>query len=294
MDSRIPCTIAMLTFNSAKTLARALESVVDVAEVIIADGGSTDQTIEIARRYGRTVVRQDPANQDSSGRLIDYGGAREQLRQLANQPWIMQLDSDEYASTALVEDLRSVLSADSGNNGFWIQARYEYRGRLVDCATTYPMRFPRVYRRAASSGYAGVTHERAIVEGTFGELGSYFVIPWPSGTTVLRKWSRYLGLDVAESRQQTEEVLHEALRHRKSQIRWFLRDLWHKQLRSTCDRRLPMRFEFLRGVFYCLRYGVSVVEVVRRQVRGRRPHGPHTVDAQLGGSRDARATPPTS
>lgn len=84
---KIPCTVAMLTFNSASTLDRALSSVRDMREILIADGGSTDETLEIAKRYGAKIILQDPSFKDSSGRLVNYGGARNQLRVHASQPW---------------------------------------------------------------------------------------------------------------------------------------------------------------------------------------------------------------
>ena len=49
----------MLTYNSEKTLRRALESVKDFDDIILCDGDSTDQTHAIAAEYGARVVRQD-------------------------------------------------------------------------------------------------------------------------------------------------------------------------------------------------------------------------------------------
>ena len=48
MPNKILCTVAVLTKNSAETLARALESAKEFAEIIVCDGGSTDRTLDIA------------------------------------------------------------------------------------------------------------------------------------------------------------------------------------------------------------------------------------------------------
>lgn len=267
MTEPIACTVAMLTFNNADTLDRALKSVRDVAEVIIADGGSTDATVAIAESHGRTVVAQSADCQDRTGRLVNYGAAREQLRLLATQPWLMQLDSDEYASEELIGDLRRVCSETGETNVYRIQARYEYRGKPVARATTYPMSFPRLYRRSASTGYAGITHERAIVSGPEEVLNSGFVIPFPEMRVVIRKWSRYLRLDVAEARQLESAKLAKACAKARSQLRWFLRDLWVKRIQDRKGLGLPIRFEAARGVFYVLRYAVFRSEVLRRRMR---------------------------
>ena len=267
MAEPIACTVAMLTFNNADTLDRALKSVRDVAEVIIADGGSTDATVAIAEIHGRTVVAQSASHQDRAGRLVDFGAAREQLRLLATQPWVMQLDSDEYASEELIADLRRVCTETGDTNLYRIQAHYEYRGKPVARATTYPMSFPRLYRRSASSGYQGATHERAIVSGPEEVLNSGFVIPFPEMRVVIRKWSRYLRLDLAEARQLENASLAKACAKRRSQLRWFGRDMWIKRIQDREGLGLPIRFEFARGVFYILRYAVFKSEVIRRHMR---------------------------
>ena len=268
----------MLTFNSGATLGRALASVADVAEVVIGDGGSTDDTVEVALRYGRRVVRQDPSTQDDSGRLINYGAAREQLRQLATQPWILELDSDEYATDSLVADLRRVCEGFGGEAWYTVQARYEVDDRIVDCATTYPMHRPRLYRKSASSGYVGVTHERPLVHGDLGELTSWYVVPFPPTSVVVRKWVRYLKLDVGDAHTMAPEKLLRQYRHQRSQLRWYLRDVWTKQVRATCQHRLPVRYEVLRGAFYVARYLVFAQERVRRRVGRQRPPEQVTAD----------------
>lgn len=266
VSERIPLTVAMLAFNSAKTLPRALESVSDVAEVIVADGGSQDGTREIVLAYGRTLVEQPAWSQSADGRLADYGAARDHVRKFATQPWIMQLDSDEYASAGLIEDLRTICSLDVGPSLYTVAARYEVNGEIIDCATTYPMRFPRVYRAASCTGYVGLTHERAVVEGTSGALESWFVIPYPPVRLMLRKWLRYLELERMECVGMPAEVLHARVAFHRSAVRWFLRDFRAKRA-SGCSSALPAHLEWLRFCFYMARY------LVTRRVAGRRGRG---------------------
>ena len=65
----IHATVGILTFNSAQTLERALESVKDLAEIIICDGGSTDATREIALKYGARIIDQDKKFKNPNGSL---------------------------------------------------------------------------------------------------------------------------------------------------------------------------------------------------------------------------------
>ena len=95
---RISATVGILTFNSEKTLERALESVKDFAEILICDGGSTDSTREIAARYGAKVIQQDARFKNADGRLRDWGGVRQQMLESASNEWFLYIDSDETIS----------------------------------------------------------------------------------------------------------------------------------------------------------------------------------------------------
>ncbi|MBU6323773.1 glycosyltransferase, partial [Patescibacteria group bacterium] len=98
MHDKIPCSVEIVTRNSGATLRRALESVKDFAEVLVVDGGSTDDTLAIAHEYGAKIILQDPAFLDGEGRIADFSGVRNQGLAAAREPWFFFLDSDEEAS----------------------------------------------------------------------------------------------------------------------------------------------------------------------------------------------------
>lgn len=64
-------SIVIATYNSTRTIKRCLESIQiqkypkDKIEIIIADGGSTDHTIRIAKRYGVKVFRIETSKQNA-------------------------------------------------------------------------------------------------------------------------------------------------------------------------------------------------------------------------------------
>lgn len=101
---KIHATIGMLTYNSEKNLSRALASVVDFAEIIIADGGSTDATLEIARAAGARVISQS----NPGHTITNFALERNLALVAATQPWFFYLDSDEIMSPELVEHIRTV------------------------------------------------------------------------------------------------------------------------------------------------------------------------------------------
>ena len=93
-------SLCMIVKNEEKFLPQALASVKDyVDEIVIADTGSTDRTIEIARSYGATVIERPWRN--------DFSWARNESLALATRRWILFMDADEE----LTEDSRPALLA---------------------------------------------------------------------------------------------------------------------------------------------------------------------------------------
>lgn len=104
--SCIPCTVGILTFNSAETLERCLKTVEGFCEILIADGGSTDETLAIAKRYGCRVI-----SQSNPGHPIEnFSLERNRMLDAATYDWFFYLDSDELMSPELKEEIREIAS----------------------------------------------------------------------------------------------------------------------------------------------------------------------------------------
>lgn len=116
---KISCTIGVLTYNSAKNIARCLASVKDFAEIIVADGGSTDATLEIARAAGARIIAQSNPGHP----ITDFSRERNLMLAAATQPWFFYLDSDEIISPELVAHIRSISSDIAHPYGAY-QVRY--------------------------------------------------------------------------------------------------------------------------------------------------------------------------
>lgn len=76
-------SVVIATYNSAQTLDACLGSIVtqnypkNKIEIVVADGGSTDGTLAIARKYGARLVRVDPKKQGAEySRAIGAHAAR--------------------------------------------------------------------------------------------------------------------------------------------------------------------------------------------------------------------------
>lgn len=91
---RLPVSLVVVARNEEEKLAECLASCEGhVASMLVGDMGSTDRTAEIARAAGATVYELPEAG------FADP--ARQFMTQQVTQPWILMLDADERATSAL-------------------------------------------------------------------------------------------------------------------------------------------------------------------------------------------------
>lgn len=92
MDKDIFFSIIMPTYNSESTIERALRSIrmqdldAEEIEILVIDGGSTDQTIEIAQKYG-AIIFDNPDHVPEYAKRIGFSKAKGH--------WAIMQDSDE-------------------------------------------------------------------------------------------------------------------------------------------------------------------------------------------------------
>jgi glycosyltransferase involved in cell wall biosynthesis len=117
--TQLPLTVVMPTLNEAWQIAEAVDSLRWADEVIVADGGSTDGTVTIAREHGARVL-------EVGGRTI--AGQRNAAIAAARNEWVLALDADERATEALRNELAAVLAAPA-HAAYRIRRENIYLGR---------------------------------------------------------------------------------------------------------------------------------------------------------------------
>src|ERR1700722_9135977 len=105
-------TLCVSTRNAAADLPACIESVRDwVAENVVVDMESSDDTVEIARSYGATVVEVPAAGWAEPGRQAGI--------EAASRSWMIVLDADERAAEG-VRDLAAHYGAQEDVAGVWL------------------------------------------------------------------------------------------------------------------------------------------------------------------------------
>jgi glycosyltransferase involved in cell wall biosynthesis len=99
---REPLSVVVITYNNADTLDRCLAAVDWAEEIVVLDSGSTDATIEIARKHGARVATHP---------FDDYGPQKQRAIDSASHDWILNLDADEVLSPGTREIIEQALVA---------------------------------------------------------------------------------------------------------------------------------------------------------------------------------------
>ena len=264
----IPVSVGILTFNSARTLKRALESVKACDDIIICDGGSTDGTLDIAREYGARIIEQDAAFKRTDGRLADYSGVRNQCLIAARHPYFFYIDSDEAVSPDLIEAL-ACIALSGTEDGYRIPIRMWIGERMIEHSSNYPGYQYRIVRTDRGVVFVKPVHERPVFRSA----------PDPRRTTIDAPWYVYLEPDYVEHylARNWKFVEMERERHADMGLARFLFAVIPRNLRSAAgvilrtirDRAcypwktcMPLSVEWGR-----VRYHLALIRVIGTNIR---------------------------
>jgi glycosyl transferase family 2/lipopolysaccharide kinase (Kdo/WaaP) family protein len=152
---RVSCTI--ICQNEEATIGPCLESAAWCDEIVLVDGGSTDATLAIARRFTDRIFTNDwPGYRAQKQFALDH----------ASGDWVLNLDADERVSPELATEVRAALATVAADvDGFAIPRLVSYLGRWWYRGGWYPRRIVRLVRRRATTWGGTDPHERAVVRG---------------------------------------------------------------------------------------------------------------------------------
>ena len=138
----------LIVKNEEALLARCLESVKDADEIIICDTGSTDGTIEVAKKYTDKIYTDFIWN----GSFCD---ARNHAKGKATKDWILSIDADEFCHDfSKVKEVIQV--ADQAVRVFMHQ-----EGR----STNDNFKVPRLFKNTPNIWWEGNIHNHLTISG---------------------------------------------------------------------------------------------------------------------------------
>lgn len=191
-------SVVLATYNEEENLPRCLDSVKDLAdEIVIVDGTSKDNTVEIAKDYkAKVTVTTNPSNfHINKQKAIDK----------ATGDWILQLDADEVVSKELADEIKKILEKDPVENGYWMPRKNFFLGRFLMKGGQYPDYTVRLYRNGKGKLPQKDVHEQAVIEGKVGHLKEALLhYPYKNFNAYYHKWMRYNRLIATQTAEQLD------------------------------------------------------------------------------------------
>lgn len=183
-------SIAIAVYNEEKTLPTCLDHVSSwVDEVIIVDGGSTDKTAEVARRYGAKIIHADnpPIFHINKQKAVDA----------CRSEWILQLDADEIVTEALQQEILGIIRTGETNKeaGYFIPRKNYFLGRWMQKGGLYPDYVIRFFKRTMGKFPSKSVHEQIAIDGSVGYLKNPILhYPYETIPEYFRKANTYSAL----------------------------------------------------------------------------------------------------
>ena len=152
---RVSCTV--IAQDEERMIESCLASVAWCDEIVVVDGGSTDRTVAVARRFtDRVLFHAWPGHRAQKQFALDA----------ASGEWVLNLDADERVSPELATEIRRALAHVPAHvGGFAVPRLVAYLGRWWYRGGWYPRPIVRLVRRSATRWGGTDPHERAEVTG---------------------------------------------------------------------------------------------------------------------------------
>lgn len=140
--TKLSLSVIIPTFNEQKNIGRCLASVYGWVEAIfIVDSYSTDQTIEIVKKFACNIYHHPFENYAKQ-----FNWALEHIP--IKTEWILRLDADERVTLELRKELLEKLpTLNRDITGIYLKRRVLFMGRWIKHGGYYPVWLLRIWRK---------------------------------------------------------------------------------------------------------------------------------------------------
>jgi glycosyltransferase involved in cell wall biosynthesis len=159
-DDKVPLTVAVITLNAGARLDACLASAGFADELLVVDSGSTDDTVEVARRHGARVESKE---------WLGFGRQKQHAVALARHDWVLCLDSDERVTEGLERSIREAMAAPR-YHAYRFTRRNRFLGRWLAHGEGYPDWCLRLFHRAHAGWSGDEVHEVVLTTAQVGRL----------------------------------------------------------------------------------------------------------------------------
>ena len=157
MAERLPLSLVVVTRDAADAIAACLESANFAADALVVDSGSRDDTVEIAKSRGASVLHRA---WDGFGPQKRFAVAQ------ATHDWVLCLDADERVSPQLAVSIAAIFTQGPPSAAAYALARRNrFLGRWLAHGEGYPDWNVRLFDRRRARWTDDPVHEHVVADG---------------------------------------------------------------------------------------------------------------------------------
>ncbi len=195
-------SVVLATHNEERMLAQCLDSIKAIAtEIIIADGESTDATLEIAKQYKAQIINTTNKPNFHINKQLAMDAAR--------GDYVLQLDADEVVDDELRKFISLLLAKqDSEADGpvaWWLNRKNLFLGTWLKKGGQYPDPVIRLYKNGHARLPQKSVHEQMEADGEVAVAEGHLLhYSNPTFADYVRKFNTYTSftaLQMQESKQ---------------------------------------------------------------------------------------------
>ena len=155
-------SVTIITLNEEDNIKRCLDSIKEIAnEIIVVDSGSTDKTVEIAKKYGIKVYER---------KFDNYSNQKNYAAEKTTGDWILSLDADEKINTELAEEIKKAIKT-TNYSAYSIPRKNIILGKWIKYTRWQPELDRHVWLwRKGRGKWLDEVHEELAVDGEVGRL----------------------------------------------------------------------------------------------------------------------------
>lgn len=155
-------SVVVLTHNDELSIVDCMEALLFANEIIVIDDESSDRTIEICRNYTKNIFQKKLNG--------NYANQRNYALNMVKSNWVLYIDSDEYVSQALQDEIKDAIT-NKNFSGYFVNRTDFIWGQEIRHGEAGQTKLLRLAQKG-SGKWHGKVHEKWKVDGEISELES--------------------------------------------------------------------------------------------------------------------------
>ncbi|MBN1232455.1 MAG: glycosyltransferase, partial [Candidatus Coatesbacteria bacterium] len=187
--SKLPVSVFMIIKNEEENLQECLENLLWAAELIIVDTGSSDKSIEIAKKFTDKVFIE---------KWEGFGKTKNKALLHTNLDWVFSIDADERVTNDLKKEIEIAIKNER-IDGYYIKRLPYFLGKPVFHGGWYPGWVLRLFKKKKGRFSNKNIHEKIQLEGKTAFLENDLIhLTYPTVEEYIRKLNIYTTISAKE------------------------------------------------------------------------------------------------